>query len=175
MFCSGRFHFSDNDAYTLSLLCLRTCLPTSKWACPCVEYSQWTPKGSWSWSRPKAIKHRKYGSIAEVIVCSGQLFLSHRCLLFPLLLFRFTDTAGSVSWWSTFSLYEVHNTTPPSAAQSSAPSVTGGSRSLRCVLRSCCNLNWCECFSKILEIRLTEQLRLYALAYIIDSFVIVSF
>lgn len=69
--------------------------------------------------------------------CFGR---SDKRLLFPVMAgFYLTDTAGWASWWSMFSRCGVHNTTPPSAAPSSAPSVTGDSPSLRCALRSCFN------------------------------------
>ena len=69
----------------------------------------------------------------------GQMFIV------PTAGFYFADTAGSASWWSTSSLYGVHNITPPSAARSSAPSVSGDNPSLRCALRSCFDSH--ECFN----------------------------
>lgn len=123
-------------------LCSRMFLPTSKWVCLCAEYSQWIPKGSWSSSKPKAIKHRMYQTVADVVVSVCSPFLSDKHF-FLSLSFYFTDITDWVSWWSMFFLYEVHNKAPPSAAQSSAPSVTGESPSLTCVWRSCFNSDWC--------------------------------
>lgn len=109
-----------------SLWTFRMCSLTSKLAFPRVGSSQWIPKASWSWSRPEETKQRQYGSVANI----QELFLA---IPTNNVGFYLTDTAGWANWWSMFFLYGVPSTTPPSAAQSSAPSVSGDNPSLRCV------------------------------------------
>lgn len=145
MLCSVRCQ--KNDPYCLFSLCFKDVFAYKQVGVPVCRIFTVNPKGELILEQAKGNKTSYVLVTGGIVFCLSAVSLRQMFIVLISVFFHFTDTAGWVSSWSMFFLCEVHNTTPPSAAQSSAPSVTGDSPSLRCVWRSCFKLQLIFMFS----------------------------